>query len=934
MSTTDLACAGSERRARVREVGLNGLDYVEVSDDQLTITVTFLEKAPDAIGIGNVRIDGGERVVGIEVVDVTLCREEDPDLDDCMQVTVDRPGDFSTYTLCVVEPRRDGRPGHEPLAGFDPRYTCVDFSFKAGCPSPLDCGPADDCPPPSYDEPEISYLAKDYESFRRLILDRLALIMPDWRERHAPDMQMALVEVLAYTGDQLSYLQDAVATEAYLGTARLRTSVRRHARLVDYAMHDGCNARVWVCVEVDAPLTLPADDILFETSGGQGFHPMGTRDVSLRPAHNRIELWTWGDSECCLPTGATRATLADGEGDGEGDGLELAPGDVLIFEEVVGPATGNEADADPAHRQAVRLTEVTRARDPAYDRPVVEVAWAAEDALRFPLCVSAVAGEDCRLVAPVSVARGNVVLADHGRFTDFCDGERERLDVPEAEAPPPDCEGICAPSDPAPEPVRFEPVLARSPVTQAAPLPSPRLVAELQAAIAASIPDAVESDLRALLAELRDGASLTRERRKWLATVFGSRAAAELDGAEALEALMGLEHEFLARKLERTEALARRAAAGYALDADEAAELRLLWGEPYARALDPGSPTLWGPASGTLGSDPREALPAVWLEEDPGPPDAGPAARAADVPWTPRRDLLATAGRERHLVGEVDDDGRLHLRFALPGDVVAAPTPGSALAARYRVGNGRAGNVAPEAVTRIVLCTTRTDAIARVRNPLAAAGGVDPEPEQEAKMIAPHAFRRRLERAVTEADYATLAGEQPGVQRAVSRLHWTGSWYEAAVGVDPLGTDRPPPALLRAVGDRLERYRRMGHDLAVRAADYASLDLALVVCVSPGYERGHVRVRLAEALGARGMFAPDAQTFGEGVALGAIVAAAQAVPGVEWVEVETLRRIFEDDDSALESGVLRLGPIEIARLDDDPSFPERGRLVLEMRGGL
>ena len=35
----------------------------------------------------------------------------------------------------------------------------------------------------------------------------------------------------------------------------------------------------------------------------------------------------------------------------------LAINDVLIFEEVIGPNTGNPADADPLHRQAVRLTK-------------------------------------------------------------------------------------------------------------------------------------------------------------------------------------------------------------------------------------------------------------------------------------------------------------------------------------------------------------------------------------------------------------------------------------------------------------------------------------------------------------------------------------------------------------------------------------------------
>ena len=54
-----------------------------------------------------------------------------------------------------------------------------------------------------------------------------------------------MVETLAYVADHLSYRQDAIATEAYLDTARRRVSMRRHAKLVDYAMHDGCNARVW-----------------------------------------------------------------------------------------------------------------------------------------------------------------------------------------------------------------------------------------------------------------------------------------------------------------------------------------------------------------------------------------------------------------------------------------------------------------------------------------------------------------------------------------------------------------------------------------------------------------------------------------------------------------------------------------------------------------
>ena len=56
-----------------------------------------------------------------------------------------------------------------------------------------------------------------------------------------------------------------------------------------------------------------------------------------------MSFYTWGAHECCLPQGATSGTLA-------GSLPDMKTGDVLIFEEVIGPHTGKEEDADPAHR--------------------------------------------------------------------------------------------------------------------------------------------------------------------------------------------------------------------------------------------------------------------------------------------------------------------------------------------------------------------------------------------------------------------------------------------------------------------------------------------------------------------------------------------------------------------------------------------------------
>src|ERR1019366_242626 len=80
------------------------------------------------------------------------------------------------------------------------------------------------------------------------------------------------------------------------------------------------------------------------------------------------------------PTVASDAVKPGGEPPGSTRTLNLNVGDVLILEEVIGPGTGNPADADPKHRQAVRLTKVTRAIDPLYHpsgpdygQPIIEI---------------------------------------------------------------------------------------------------------------------------------------------------------------------------------------------------------------------------------------------------------------------------------------------------------------------------------------------------------------------------------------------------------------------------------------------------------------------------------------------------------------------------------------------------------------------------------
>jgi hypothetical protein len=497
-------CDRFRRNATAAHPTLNGFDYLEVLDRDLpedhefrqrTLFVHFLKPIAGITPV-NLRLSGGDRIQDVQIewaepgqpAPAALTPQEAgllsalADEDRTLVIRTDSAGDRSTYTLRLVRSATDDRA---PL-GFDPQLAEIEFSFKVECPSDFDCAPVTDCPPDAPEAPEINYLAKDYGSFRRLLLDRLRRLVPDWHGRSPADQGIMLAELLAYVGDQLSYQQDAVATEAYLGTARRRVSVRRHATLVDYAMHDGCNARSWVQLQVTGPtVTLPRQGTQFLTrcAGTAArlspnssalttamqqqplvFEPL--HDATLHEAHNQISFYAWGNRQCCLPKGGTQATL-------RGHHTTLAVGSYLLFEEVLGPTTGAAGDADPTHRHVVRLTVVEHSdgnaplTDPLTLDEITEITWSEQDALPFPLCVSSVTDDahGSSFVDDVSIARANLVLADHGRT--LPEGVLGTVPEPHLFTNESGGECTCDTAKPVAVPVRFRPKLANRPLTLA-----------------------------------------------------------------------------------------------------------------------------------------------------------------------------------------------------------------------------------------------------------------------------------------------------------------------------------------------------------------------------------------------------------------------------------------------------------------------------------
>lgn len=887
---------------------INGIDYLEVRSQEPSLLDLYfiLPLAPGLrIAEHNIKITGGQGGHRIHVRDVLHNPDRDDRATHRITLRVDPPDDTSRYTLRLVGvPRIDGH------------LAAIEFSFYID-PSPelreVDCSPPRaGCPVPKLDEPILDYLARDYASFRRLILDRLSVIIPDWRERNPADLGIALVEILALTGDHLSYLQDSVATEAYLGTARRRSSVKRHARLLDYSVEEGCNARVWVCFEVERRseadgATLPAHTPLLAELGPSSAEKPNTasgtapglvfetlHDLDLHSARNQLRFHTWSDSVVMLPAGATRATLVDpgshiahGGRQGERPVMLLQPGDVLVFEErlILQTAPDQAPESKAIHvqnRHAVRLVSVKVSSDClstdwmkeqlAADRradewrgaglPLLEVEWHPEDAL--PFCMD-LRERQTRSGQHQWVAYGNVALADHGRTVPD-EARRLRQDREHGQS------------------VSLSEAIAR---TATEPMLSPDVV-----------PRGASYRPRLLFSDLT------------FATPFSPRQA---HAAPARAALLQ-DPQAALPSIRLYEELRRR---------DE---------QPWTAQRD-----LLGNSDGDRAFVVEiESDRSAWLRFGDGTVGARPAAGTR---------LLAEYRVGSGRVGNIDagaitsfleDEPRLYFRQ------------------EEEHGMSSWSQVFPSSGLR-------------VHNPLPASGGTDPEQLEDVRNNAPAAISRQLRRAVTESDYVTLTEQHPEVQRAAVTARWTGSFWTMFITVDRKGGRPVDAAFEETIRAYLEPCRLAGYSIEVEEPDYVPLKIGLWVSVRQDAHRREVERALNETFssgtspdGTPGFFHPDNFSFGQPVYLSQVISRAMAVRGVEWVEPRVFRRMFragdekftefqngaakpggsptdpqrlDEGDLELINGVIPIDGLEIARLDNDPDAPHRGLIRFQMDAG-
>jgi hypothetical protein len=113
----------------------------------------------------------------------------------------------------------------------------------------------------------------------------------------------------------------------------------------------------------------------------------------------------------------------------------------------------------------------------------------------------------------------------------------------------------------------------------------------------------------------------------------------------------------------------------------------------------------------------------------------------------------------------------------------------------------------------------------------------------------------------------------------------------------------------------------------------------MTVCVTADRLRSDVERDLLDRFsnrelldGSKGFFHPDNFSFGDSLYLSRMYLEAKKVYGVENIDITRFERLGLGDQGELESGLITFGPLEIARLDNDPLRPENGCFCLDMRG--
>jgi predicted phage baseplate assembly protein len=296
------------------------------------------------------------------------------------------------------------------------------------------------------------------------------------------------------------------------------------------------------------------------------------------------------------------------------------------------------------------------------------------------------------------------------------------------------------------------------------------------------------------------------------------------------------------------------------------------------------------------------------------------AVRVNDVLWREAASMTTLGPNDRAFVTSTSDDATTSVIFGNGAQGARLPTGVENVTAVYRTGIGSGGNVAAQ---QISLLATRPLGVKEVINPQPATGGANAETRDQARVNAPLAVMA-LDRLVAVRDYADFARTFAGIGKASAVeisdgrrqiVHLT----IAGAGDIPLAEDSD---LFRNLSLALGQFGDPNQPMRVATRELLAVVVSANVRVVPDYQFITVAPSIRTAL--LDAFSFERRDLGQDVLLSQVISVIQSVPGVSYVDVDTLDRIGEssiaDDLKRLQDSPRLNDRIEakLARTGDDP----------------
>ena len=265
--------------------------------------------------------------------------------------------------------------------------------------------------------------------------------------------------------------------------------------------------------------------------------------------------------------------------------------------------------------------------------------------------------------------------------------------------------------------------------------------------------------------------------------------------------------------------------------------------------------------------------------------------RINDILWGEVTTFYGSDRRQRIYTTQLEEDGKVTVQFGDGKTGARLPSGNENIRATYRVGIGQVGMVQ---AGQLSLLMTRPLGVQSIINPVAPTGAADPETRDQARQNAPITVLT-LERIVSLQDFADFARAFAGIGKAQAIWVWEQGTRLVHLTIAAAVKDASGDYRVAQDSD-LYRNLRQGMDAArdpvqpLRIESYQPLTFKLKIGVK--VDRRYLRDAVLSAITSQLQqhFSFDQRNFGQSVTESEILALVQGTEGVEAADLVELYR--------------------------------------------